>query len=204
MEQDLKQFEQGTFQVKSRCAISLLTAKLKIANAELALKLGRNVILNIYSRVKTLESIQAKCKKKGISPSYDRILEKMNDIIGVRAVCSFEDDIYRMQEILCSHQDMKILKKKDYIRHPKSSGYRSFHMIVEVPIYFQGEVCWMRAEIQLRTSAMDFWAGVDHELRYKKGREEAVLIGAELKEYSRVVAELDQKMVELRRQIEAI
>ena len=96
------------------------------------------------------------------------------------------------------------MKKKDYIRNPKSSGYRSFHLIVEVPVYFQEEVCWIRAEIQLRTTAMDFWAGVDHELRYKKGRNEAVLIGEELKEYSQVVAKLDQKMVELRRRIEEI
>ena len=179
MEQNLQLLTQDTFQMKSRCAIRLLTAKLKIADAELALKLG-------------------------ITADYAQVIEEINDIIGIRAVCAFEDDIYRLLDVLSSHRDLRILKKKDYIRNPKSSGYRSFHLIVEVPVYFQEEVCWIRAEIQLRTTAMDFWAGVDHELRYKKGRNEAVLIGEELKEYSQVVAKLDQKMVELRRRIEEI
>ncbi len=204
MEQNLQLLTQDTFQMKSRCAIRLLTAKLKIADAELALKLGRNVILTIYSRIKSPDSIRDKCKKKGITADYAQVIEEINDIIGIRAVCAFEDDIYRLLDVLSSHRDLRILKKKDYIRNPKSSGYRSFHLIVEVPVYFQEEVCWIRAEIQLRTTAMDFWAGVDHELRYKKGRNEAVLIGEELKEYSQVVAKLDQKMVELRRRIEEI
>ena len=109
-----------------------------------------------------------------------------------------------MAEVLCPHQDLKIIKRKDYIQQPKNSGYRSLHLIVEIPIYFQGEMQWIRAEIQLRTTAMDFWAGVDHQLRYKKGKKEAVLIGKELKEYSQAVAELDRKMVELRERIDAI
>ena len=131
-------------------------------------------------------------------------MEKINDIIGVRGVCSFEDDVYRVAEVLSTHQDLKIIKRKDYIQQPKNSGYRSLHLIVEIPIYFQGEMQWIRAEIQLRTTAMDFWAGVDHQLRYKKGKKEAVLIGKELKEYSQAVAELDRKMVELRKRIDAI
>ena len=204
MEQNLNRFKQRTFQVKSRCALSLLTAKLTMANAELSLKLGRNVILNIYSRIKSIESIREKCKKKGIKPEYTEALEKISDILGIRAVCAFEDDIYRVADILCQHQDVTVIRKKDYVRYPKISGYRSLHLIVEIPVCFQGETSQVRAEIQLRTTAMDFWAGVDHELRYKKGKKEAVLIGNELREYSRVVAELDEKMVELRRQIEII
>lgn len=201
---DLDTLKSSSFLVKSRCAVSLLTAKLQIANEELSLKLGRNVLLSVSSRIKSAESIKEKCRKKGYSLCDAHAFEKINDIIGVRAVCSYEDDIYRMTEALCAHRDLRVIKKKDYIRYPKSSGYRSFHLIVEVPIYFQREICWIRAEIQLRTTAMDFWAGVDHELRYKKGKKEAILIGKELKEYSLVVAELDEKMVELRRQIEAI
>lgn len=204
MEQDLNQFKQRTFQVKSRCAVSFLTAKLNMVNAELSLKLGRNVILNTYSRIKSIDSIREKCKKKGIKPEYSQAMEKINDIIGIRAICSFEDDIYRVADVLCLHPDLSIIKRKDYVRHPKLSGYRSLHLIVEFPICFQGETCRVRAEIQLRTRAMDFWAGVDHELRYKKGKKEAVLIGKELKEYSQVVAALDEKMVNLRRQIEVI
>ena len=202
--QDLKKFKSSSFLVKSNSAISMLLAKLEIANAELSMKLGRNVLINMCGRVKTIESIQAKCRKKGYDATYECAMEKINDIIGVRGVCSFEDDVYRVAEVLSTHQDLKIIKRKDYIQQPKNSGYRRLHLIVEIPIYFQGEMQWIRAEIQLRTTAMDFWAGVDHQLRYKKGKKEAVLIGKELKEYSQAVAELDRKMVELRERIDAI
>ncbi len=202
--QDLKKFRDSSFRVKSNCAISVLTAKLEIANAELALVLGRDVLVHVNGRVKSIDSILAKCGKKGYEPTYESALEKINDIIGVRAVCSFEDDVYRMAQVLYTHQDLKILKRKDYIKAPKSSGYRSLHLIVEIPVYFQGKMEWVRAELQLRTPAMDFWAGVDHQLRYKKGKQEAILIGEELKQYSQVVAELDQKMMELRKRIDAI
>ena len=202
--QDLKKFKSSSFLVKSNSAISMLLAKLEIANAELSMKLGRNVLINMCGRVKTIESIQAKCRKKGYDATYECAMEKINDIIGVRGVCSFEDDVYRVAEVLSTHQDLKIIKRKDYIQQPKNSGYRSLHLIVEIPIYFQGEMQWIRAEIQLRTTAMDFWAGVDQQLRYKKGKKEAVLIGKELKEYSQAVAELDRKMVELRKRIDAI
>ena len=202
--QDLKKFKSSSFLVKSNSAISMLLAKLEIANAELSMKLGRNVLINMCGRVKTIESIQAKCRKKGYDATYECAMEKINDIIGARGVCSFEDDVYRVAEVLSTHQDLKIIKRKDYIQQPKNSGYRSLHLIVEIPIYFQGEMQWIRAEIQLRTTAMDFWAGVDHQLRYKKGKKEAVLIGKELKEYSQAVAELDRKMVELRERIDAI
>ena len=202
--QDLKKFKSSSFLVKSNSAISMLLAKLEIANAELSMKLGRNVLINMCGRVKTIESIQAKCRKKGYDATYECAMEKINDIIGVRGVCSFEDDVYRVAEVLSTHQDLKIITRKDYIQQPKNSGYRGLHLIVEIPIYFQGEMQWIRAEIQLRTTAMDFWAGVDHQLRYKKGKKEAVLIGKELKEYSQAVAELDRKMVELRERIDAI
>lgn len=202
--QDLKQFQDSSFRVKGSCAISILTSKIKIADAELSLKLGRNVLVSINGRIKSTESILAKCQKKGFAPTYESAAEKINDIIGVRAVCSFEDDVYDMAQVLESHKDLRLINKKDYIKSPKSSGYRSLHLIVEIPMYFQGEMEWVRAEIQLRTPAMDFWAGVDHQLRYKKGKKEAFLIGEELKQYSQVVAELDQKMMELRKRIDAI
>lgn len=202
--QDLKRFQSSPFLIQSSCAIRVLTAKIELADAELSLKLGRNVLVHTSGRIKTTESILAKCRKKGYEPTYENAMERINDIIGVRAVCSFQDDVYRMAEVLCAHRDLKIIKKKDYIQNPKSSGYRSLHLIVELPVYFQGEARWVRAEIQIRTPAMDFWAGVDHQLRYKKGRKEAVLIGEELKQYSQAVAELDRKMVELRNRIDAI
>ena len=109
-----------------------------------------------------------------------------------------------MLDALTSQADVRVLTIKDYIKHPKPNGYRSLHLIVEVPIYFQGEELWRRAEIQLRTAAMDFWAGLDHQLIYKRGLKEAKLIGQELYEYAQIVEELDQKMVELRDRIAAI
>ena len=153
------------------------------------MELGRNVLVHTDGRLKSAESILSKCRKKGYAPTYENVQEKLNDLIGVRAVCSFEDDVYRMAEVLKTHKDLKIIKRKDYIKAPKSSGYRSLHLIVEIPVYFQEE---------------RRWAGVDHQLRYKKGKQEAVLIGEELKEYSQVIAELDKKMVELRGRIEAM
>ena len=138
--QDLKKFKSSSFLVKSNSAISMLLAKLEIANAELSMKLGRNVLINMCGRVKTIESIQAKCRKKGYDATYECAMEKINDIIGVRGVCSFEDDVYRVAEVLSTHQDLKIIKRKDYIQQPKNSGYRSLHLIVEIPIYFRYNV----------------------------------------------------------------
>ena len=111
--QDLKKFKSSSFLVKSNSAISMLLAKLEIANAELSMKLGRNVLINMCGRVKTIESIQAKCRKKGYDATYECAMEKINDIIGVRGVCSFEDDVYRVAEVLSTHQDLKIIKRKD-------------------------------------------------------------------------------------------
>jgi putative GTP pyrophosphokinase len=119
-------------------------------------------------------------------------------------VCAYMDDVYRVAKALQKHQDLRIVRIKDYLKMPKSSGYRSLHLIVEVPVYFQGELELVEAEVQLRTSAMDFWACLDHQLRYKRGKQEAGLIGEELREYSSVVADLDRKMVELRNRIAAI
>ena len=135
--QDLKKFQDSSFLVKSSCAISMLTAKLEIANAELFLELGRDVLIHAGGRIKSIDSILAKCRKKGFEPTYENALEKLNDMIGIRGVCAFEDDVYRMAGVLYSHKDLKIIKRKDYIKNPKSSGYRSLHLIVEIPVYFQ-------------------------------------------------------------------
>lgn len=190
--------------VKSRCVISMLLAKLDIINAELSMKYDRNIIVQTSGRIKAPESIRAKLRKKGYEETYDMAQEKINDIVGVRAVCSFMDDLYLVAKALEQHRDVRTVKVKDYLQEPKRSGYRSLHLIVEVPIYFQGEELWRRAEIQLRTAAMDFWAGLDHQLIYKRGLKEAKLIGQELYEYAQIVEELEQKMVELRDRIAAI
>lgn len=192
------------FKPKYECAIRILLAKLEVINAELSIELSRPVIASTSGRLKTWESIEKKAAKKGYEEADEKALAAICDIAGVRAVCAYMDDVYRVARALKGHQDLRIVRIKDYLKMPKTSGYRSLHLIVEVPVYFQGELELVEAEVQLRTSAMDFWACLDHQLRYKRGRKEAKLIGEELKEYSGVVADLDRKMVELRDRIAAI
>ncbi|MCI9591056.1 MAG: GTP pyrophosphokinase [Lachnospiraceae bacterium] len=192
------------FKPKYECAIRILLAKLEVIHAELSMELERPVITGTSGRIKTWESIEKKTAKKGYEKPDAKALEAICDIAGVRAICVYMDDVYRVAEALKGHQDLKIVRVKDYLKSPKNSGYRSLHLIVEVPVYFRGEMEAVEAEVQLRTSAMDFWACLDHQLRYKRGKKEAKLIGQELKEYSGVVADLDRKMVELRDRIAAI
>lgn len=192
------------FKPKYECAIRILLAKLEVIHAELSMELERPVITGTSGRIKTWESIEKKTAKKGYEKPDAKALAAICDIAGVRAICVYMDDVYRVAEALKGHQDLKIVRVKDYLKSPKNSGYRSLHLIVEVPVYFQGEMEAVEAEVQLRTSAMDFWACLDHQLRYKRGKKEAKLIGQELKEYSGVVADLDRKMVELRDRIAAI
>lgn len=192
------------FKPKYECAIRILLAKLEVIHAELSMELERPVITGTSGRIKTWESIEKKTAKKGYEKPDAKALAAICDIAGVRAICVYMDDVYRVAEALKGHQDLKIVRVKDYLKSPKNSGYRSLHLIVEVPVYFRGEMEAVEAEVQLRTSAMDFWACLDHQLRYKRGKKEAKLIGQELKEYSSVVADLDRKMVELRDRIAAI
>lgn len=192
------------FKPKYECAIRILLAKLEVINAELSIELSRTVITGMSGRLKTWESIEKKAARKGYGKADEKALASICDIAGVRAVCAYMDDVYRVAKALQKHQDLRIVLIKDYLKMPKSSGYRSLHLIVEVPVYFQGELELVEAEVQLRTSAMDFWACLDHQLRYKRGKQEAGLIGEELREYSSVVADLDRKMVELRNRIAAI
>ena len=192
------------FKPKYECAIRILLAKLEVIHAELSMELERPVITGTSGRINTWESIEKKTAKKGYEKPDAKALAAICDIAGVRAICVYMDDVYRVAEALKGHQDLKIVRVKDYLKSPKNSGYRSLHLIVEVPVYFRGEMEAVEAEVQLRTSAMDFWACLDHQLRYKRGKKEAKLIGQELKEYSGVVADLDRKMVELRDRIAAI
>ena len=192
------------FCVKGECAISLIKTKLDIINIELSMELDRNVIQLKSGRMKSYESTYKKLKKKGVERTFPNALDKINDLIGVRAICSYVDDIYRIAEILAEQKDVKIVKMKDYIKNPKSSGYRSLHIIMEIPIGFQGGTQWMKAELQLRTAAMDYWANLDHQLRYKRGQKEAESIDAELRGCADIIGNLDEQMLEIRRKIDKI
>ena len=202
---NLKEYlQQEEFVVKCECGISLMNAKLQIINAELGMRLGRKVVHSMSSRIKSYESIVVKLKQKGLPEHAQAVEEYIYDVVGVRAVCTYTDDLYQIAEMLCAQKDMKLLKKKDYIKNPKKSGYRSMHLIFQVPISFEAEVQWIRVEVQLRTAAMDYWAGLDYQLQYKKENREAKNISRELKAYANAIEQIDSKVLELRRRIEAI
>jgi putative GTP pyrophosphokinase len=199
-----KYLNDEAFIVQSECGLSLVNAKLQIVNAELSMRYGRKVIHHKSNRIKSYDSIIAKLERKGLDYNFEVIQEKINDLVGVRAICSYTDDLYQIAEMLCNQKDVKLIKIKDYIRNPKASGYRSLHLIIEVPICFQNSTQWIKIELQLRTAAMDYWAGLDYQLRYKKGEKKADIIGEELKEYAFVIENMDSKVLELRKRIEAI
>ena len=192
------------FTVKGKCAISLMLTKLDIINTFLLMKYNRNIIQMKIGRVKGYDSVCKKLSKKGLELNSEIALEKINDLIGVRAICSYVDDIYRVAELLEKQKDIRIVKVKDYIKQPKKSGYQSLHMILDVAIAFQQETQWIRVELQLRTAAMDYWANLDHQLRYKRGKKETDMIDEELQQCAEVITQLDQKMLEVRKKIDRI
>ena len=192
------------FTVKGKCAISLMLTKLDIINTFLLMKYNRNIIQMKIGRVKGYDSVCKKLSKKGLELDREIALEKINDLIGVRAICSYVDDIYRVADLLEKQKDIRIVKVKDYIKQPKKSGYQSLHMILDVAIAFQQETQWIRVELQLRTAAMDYWANLDHQLRYKRGEKETDQINEELQQCAAVITQLDQKMLEVRNKIDRI
>ena len=160
------QFEELIMRYK--CAIREVQTKLEVLNDELSVKTNRNPISLIKSRIKTPDSIVEKLHRQGKEISVDSVYENLNDVAGIRVICSFLDDIYAVANMLAVQDDLTVVRIKDYISHPKEGGYRSYHMIVEVPVFFSDGKKPMRVEVQIRTIAMDFWASLEHQLRYKK------------------------------------
>ena len=190
------------YRLRCKAAIDILMAKLKMINAELSGQKNRTVISQITSRIKSAESIYAKLLKKGLEPDFETARKNLRDLIGIRVVCPFEDELYQVAEFLEMQKDIEIIRIKDYIKNPKKNGYKSLHLIVKVPIYSaEGEQKEL-VEIQLRTIAMDYWSVLEYELYYKK-RDNAE-VEAELKEYAEEIANLDYRMLKLRNKIEKI
>lgn len=185
------------------CAIKEIRTKFEILSTEFNLRYQRNPINFINTRLKSSASIVEKMKKNNITFSLDNIQNKINDIAGVRVTCSYIDDIYVLTEALAKQDDVEIIKQKDYIKNPKSNGYRSMHLIVKVPVFFANQTNQVRVEVQIRTIAMDFWATLEHQLKYKKQTKNSTEISAQLKECADVIRETDRKMFEIRKQIEA-
>lgn len=190
--------------MKYSCAIREIKTKLEVLNDELSVKNQRNPIEMIKARVKRPMSILEKLKRRDLPLSIESMTKNLDDIAGIRVICSFIDDIYEISRMLARQDDVKVIAIKDYIRCPKVNGYRSYHMIIEVPVFFSNCKQFIRVEVQIRTIAMDFWASLDHQLKYKKRLEDedASEIGDELKKCAEVIAETDWKMLDIRQKIE--
>lgn len=160
-----------------RCAMLEVQTKFEVFDNELSLYGDRNPIETISCRMKRPVSIVEKLKRKKLDISIQNIQENIFDIAGIRVICSFTEDIYILAEKICQQDDIRLIKKKDYIRNPKANGYRSLHLILEVPVFFAEEKKWMPVEVQFRTIAMDFWASIEHKLQYKKNLSEAISTG---------------------------
>ncbi|MBE7055809.1 MAG: GTP pyrophosphokinase family protein [Ruminococcaceae bacterium] len=181
-----------------RCAMMEIETKFNVLNEEFSLHYDRNPINGMKSRLKSLYSISEKLKSRGLDLSVEAIEENLNDIAGVRVVCSFTDDVYLLRDALLGQDDITLICEKDYIKNPKPNGYRSLHLIVGVPIFLEHEKRIMKVEIQLRTIAMDTWASLEHQLRYKKNIDYSDSMAKELLHCANISAELDSRMDALR------
>lgn len=182
------------------CGMRECETKLNILQSELTLIKERTAIQRVNSRVKSSSSIYNKCRKKNIPLDKESILSEIFDGAGVRIICSYIDDVYRVRDMFLGQDDVILLKEKDYIKYPKDNGYRSLHLIVQIPVFFSNMKEKVSVEVQLRTAAMDFWANLEHELKYKNENKDFALI-QELKLCSDEAHYLDEKMLMLRDKI---
>lgn len=185
-----------------RCAMMEVETKLRVLDEEFSMTYNRNPFETIKSRLKKPMSIIEKMHRKGIPISVESIEQTLNDIAGVRVICSFPDDIYALAAMLVKQDDIKLIEKKDYIAHPKPNGYRSLHLIVEIPIFLSNCKKYMRVEVQFRTIAMDFWASLEHKLKYKKDIARPEEIAEELEQCAEIISSMDERMQEIRNRIE--
>lgn len=183
-----------------KCAIMEVETKFNVLNTEFSLKYDRNPIETIKTRLKSPESIIEKLHRKGLEFSAECIERELSDIAGVRIVCAFPEDIYQLADFFLKQDDVTLVRKKDYIKKPKENGYRSLHLIVEIPIFLHDEKRFMRVEVQFRTIAMDFWASLEHRIYYKKGQDNKEL-RKELKDCAEISAALDIRMQDIRSQL---
>jgi len=184
-----------------RCAMMEIETKFNVLNEEYSLAYDRNPISSIKTRLKSFPSINEKLARKGVNNSIESIEQNLNDIAGVRVICSFLEDVYALTDALLKQDDVILIEKKDYIKNPKPNGYRSLHMIVGIPIFLAREKRIMKVEIQLRTIAMDFWASLEHQLHYKKDTTFTAEMAKELMSCAALSAELDSKMDILRKKV---
>jgi len=184
-----------------RCAMMEIETKFNVLNEEFSLRFDRNPISSIHTRLKSFSAIRDKLERRGLPNTLSAIREHLHDVAGVRVVCTFPDDIDALSEALLKQDDITLLEKKDYIASPKPNGYRSLHLIVSVPIFFEHEKHEVTVEIQLRTMAMDLWASLEHQLHYKKETAFTEDMERELLDCAHLSAELDRRMNHLRHRV---
>lgn len=192
---------------KYRCAIMEVETKLKVLNTEFSLQYDRNPFESIKSRLKSPVSIMEKLRRKGL-PINEEVLEQqieenLFDVAGLRVICAFQEDIYALSDLLVHQDDIQLLRTKDYIKNPKPNGYRSLHQILEIPVFLKEGKTFVKVEVQFRTIAMDFWASVDHKLRYKKNVTNEEEIMEKLRICADSITAIDEEMQKIRNMIEA-
>lgn len=205
----LDQLDKGAIPLETlmtyyRCAIMEIETKLKVLNEQFSIHYDANPIETIKSRLKSAPSILKKMKKLNLPLSLEAMENNIFDIAGIRVICSFVEDIYLLADCLLQQDDIRLIQKKDYIQNPKENGYRSLHLIIEVPIFLANEKRFMKVEVQLRTIAMDFWASLEHKLRYKKGLDDNISkeIATDLLACATISTALDEKMQDIRKRIQ--
>ena len=182
-------------------ALKQINTKLEILNDEFQHVHRYNPIEHIKSRMKTSESIVKKLKRYGYESTIENMVKYINDIAGIRVICSFTSDIYRIADMIRNQNDIKVISVKDYMKHPKASGYKSYHMLVTVPVFLSDRIVEVKVEIQIRTVAMDFWASLEHKINYKFEGNAPQHIKTELVECTRMVSDLDARMLSLNEEI---
>ncbi|MBR5220912.1 MAG: GTP pyrophosphokinase family protein [Clostridia bacterium] len=185
------------------CAMKEIQTKFDILNTEFKVRYSRNPIASISTRLKTTASIAEKLSRYNCGLSVENIEKYIHDVGGVRVICSYIDDIYLIADALLEQDDITLLRKKDYIAEPKPNGYRSLHLIVTVPVFFADHKIDMKVEVQIRTIAMDFWASLEHQMKYKQEIPDQEAIAEELRLCAETIRETDERMLAIRRKIEA-
>lgn len=182
-------------------ALRQIETKMEILNDEFQHVHQYNPIEHIKARIKTPESIVKKLKRNGYESTIENMVNYVNDIAGIRIICSFTSDIFRIADMISDQRDIKVIAVKDYITFPKASGYKSYHMIVTVPVYLSDRIVDTKVEIQIRTVAMDFWASLEHKMHYKFEGDAPEHIKNELIECAKLVSDLDARMLSLNEEI---
>ena len=184
------------------CAMKTVKTKFDVLNTEFKVRHQRNPIKFIDTRLKRTSSIMEKMERNNITFSLENIEEHITDVAGIRVICSYLDDIYVIAKALTDQDDVTLITRKDYIANPKPNGYRSLHLIISIPVFFSEQIKQLKVEVQIRTIAMDFWASLEHQLKYKQENPNSEEISVELKECSEIISDTDTRMLKIRKKIE--